>query len=280
VGVLLGLCAALAYGASDFAAGVGSRRLAAGPVTVLVQAFALAVGVVGVLFVGGGGPDPASLGWGALAGVGSGVGTLVLYRGMTLGAMSPVATSSAVLAAVVPAVVGVLTGDALSTAATAGIVLAVPAIGLVSWQAEEAPGTPQAAARSGLAHGVVAGMGFALLFVALDRAGSGAGAWPFLSSSVVALLVVLPFARGSGSPRTWRSVLVPAGLGGILGAAANLLFLGGVGVGQLAVVAVLTSLYPGVTVLLARVLLAERWTRMQAVGLLAAAGAVVLISAG
>lgn len=276
--ILLGLFAALAYGCSDYLAGIGSRRLAPGPVTVMTQAAAVVVAVLGVLILPGDGPTAAALAWGALGGVGSGVGTLALYRGMAVGAMSPVATCSAVLAAVLPALVGLATGDRLSLLVTVGIVVAIPAIGLVSWEGAAAkPGST----RTGIAYGTAAGFGFGLIFVALDRAGTASGAWPLLPVATTALLLVLPFAAGAGRPtRRWRPALTMAGAAGLLGGTANLLFLGAAGAGQLAVVAVLTALYPAVTVVLARVLLLERWNRVQAAGLMISAGAVVLVSVG
>ncbi|HSP36170.1 MAG TPA: DMT family transporter [Frankiaceae bacterium] len=278
MGILLGLLAAVTYGAADFFAGVGSRRLAPGPITVLVQTAAVATAGVNVLLVPGVAPTGHVLVWGVVGGVGSALGTLALYRGMALGAMSPVATCSAVLAAIVPAAVGVATGDRLSFLVALGIGIAVPAIALVSWQGGAAATTGLG---SGVVYGAVAGLGFGLLFVALDQAGTGSGAWPLLPSAATALLLVLPFARGAGRPNaSWR---IPALLGlgaGLLGGVSNLLFLRATGVGQLAVVAVLTSLYPVATVVLARVVLHERWTRVQAAGLAISAGAVVLVTLG
>ena len=125
------------------------------------------------------------------------------------------------------------------------------------------------------------GAGFALLFIALDRAGTHAGAWPLIPGQAVSLLLVVPFARAAPKPgQGWRPFAALAVGAGLLSGIANLLFLAATGHGPLAVVAVLTALCPGITVLLARAVLAERWTRLQAVGLLAAALAIALISAG
>jgi drug/metabolite transporter (DMT)-like permease len=277
VGAFLALVAAVAYGTADFAAGAASRRLSAGPVTVTVQACGLAAAGVALLAFPGTGPSPAVLAWGAASGIGSAAGTLSLYRGMSAAPMSVVATVSAVLTAVIPAVVGVALGDRLSVPAGAGIVIAVLAIGLVSWQRDAGEGRH---VRAGLGYGTLAGMAFALLFIALDRAGTGSGAWPLVPGQAVALLLVIPFARGIRALGTAHG---PAALtlgAGLLGGTANLVFLAATGRGQLAIVAVLTSLYPAVTVLLARVCLAERWTRLQAVGLVTAAAAVVLLRIG
>jgi drug/metabolite transporter (DMT)-like permease len=218
--VVLALLAAAAYGTSDFAAGMASRRFGAGAVTGIVQ-------ICGLL----------------------------------------------------TAAVAVALGNHLTTANVAGIVIAIPAIALVSWQPQS---DDRHAARAGLLYGVLAGLGFALLFIALDRAGTHAGAWPLLPGQAVGLVLTAPFAY-RGLIAAHRPPLDGAALtlgAGILSGVASLVFLAATGHGQLAIVAVLTALYPVVTVLLARVLLAERWTRLQATGLVTAAAAIVLVTAG
>lgn len=277
MGALLALLAALAYGTSDFAAGVASRRVSAGPVTATVQACGLAAAAVAVLLFPGAGPVAAALGWGAASGIGSAIGTLSLYQGLSAGPMSVVAAVSSVLTAAIPAAIGVALGERLSVPAGAGIGIAVLAIGLVSWQRDDGEGRR---VRAGLGYGVLAGMGFALLLIALDRAGTRSGAWPLVPGQAVSLLLVLPFARGIralGTARRPAALTIGAGL---LGGTANLIYLAATGRGQLAIVAVLTALYPAVTVLLARACLAERWTRLQALGLVTAAAAVILLRLG
>ena len=277
MGALLAVAAALAYGTSDFAAGVASRRLSAGPVTVTVQACGLLAAGIAVLLFPGSGPTSSALGWGAASGIGSAVGTLSLYQGLSAGPMSVVATVSSVLTAVIPAVTGVALGNRLSVLAGTGIGIAVLATGLISWQRDTGEGRR---VRAGLGYGVLAGMGFALLLISLDRAGTHAGAWPLIPGQAVALLLVSPFGRGIREMREHRR---PAALtigAGVLGGSANLVYLAATGRGELAIVAVLTAMYPAVTVLLARFCLAERWTRLQAAGLITAAAAVVLLRVG
>jgi uncharacterized membrane protein len=143
VGVALALLAALAFGVSDFAAGVASRRVSAGQVTAVAQALGVLTAIVGVIVFSGSGPAAPALGWGALSGVGSAVGTLSLYRGLATGRMTIVATLSAVLTAVIPALVGIALGNDISALALTGIVLSLPAIALVSWQPDTmTAGTP------------------------------------------------------------------------------------------------------------------------------------------
>lgn len=283
MGPVLALLAALAYGSGDFTAGVAARRVAAVPVAVVAQTVGLIAIGAAVLLYPGAGPSAEALIWGAISGIGAGVGTLALYQGLSVGAMSVVAPVSAVLAAALPAAVGLLAGEMLPVPGLIGLVVGVMAIGLVS-----ATTTPGRVSGSGapryawpaLGFGTLSGAGFALLFIALDRAGTRAGAWPVLPSQAVALLLILAVAvmTGHRPRRSWRPAIAPAVFTGIAGAAATLLFLVATGTGQLAVVAVITAMYPAVTVILARLFLSERWTRPQIVGLLAAATAAALIS--
>lgn len=279
VGALLAILASVAYGLSDFGAGVASRRFSAGPVTALGQLIGLGAAILATIVFAGGRPDRSALIWGAVSGLGNGIGTLSLYRGFALGRMSLVTTVAAVPTVVLPTVVGVVLGDRPAPLAWVGLVSAVPAIGLVSWQ--PASGN-QSAPRTGLLYGAVAGSGFALLFVALDLAGTHAGAWPLIPGQAVSTLVVAPFAfvglRSAGRP---SAITLAYMLGaGLVNGVANLLFLASTGRGELAIVAVLSAMYPAVTVLLAHVVLGERWTRLQLGGLLLAGAAVVLITVG
>lgn len=277
--IALGLLAAVAYGASDFAAGLASRRLAAGPVSAVATLIGVLAAFVGVLLFSGVGPRSAALEWGALSGVGNGFGTLALYQGLSQSRMTAVATPSAVLTAVIPVIVGLALGNQLSALTAVGIVIAIPAIALVSWHPE--PGDRRAA-RPGLIYGSLAGVCFALLFIALDQAGTRSGAWPLVPGELVSLAIVLPFGyrglRTVGRP-TANTLALMLGAG-VLSGTANLVFLAATGQGELAIVAVLTALYPAVTVLLARGLLAEHWTRIQAVGLLTPAAAIALVTVG
>jgi uncharacterized membrane protein len=241
----------------------------------------LGLGAAGfaVLLFPGVGPKLSPLAWGALSGLGSAAGTVSLYRGLAMGRMSVVATLSGVLAAVLPAIVGLALGNTLSPVAAIGVVIAVPAILLVSWHREP---HPQARPGASVLYGTVAGAGFALLFIALSQAGTHSGAWPLIAGQLVAVLLIVPFAApgllpGAAWPTRPVALMLSAG---VISGTANLLFLAATGKGELAIVAVLSSLYPAITVLLARVFLAEQWSRSQAVGLVGAVIAVILVSAG
>src|SRR6266702_3968450 len=270
-GILLGLAAALSYGASDFMGGIGGRRASVGSVVLVQQPFALLATIIVWAVYRPSGPTAGALGWGALSGLGNGLGTVALYRGLALGRMSVVAPLSAVLAAV-----GIALGERLAVPAAAGMVVAIPAIVLVSLNA-----MPQDLGHSGVWEGIASGVGFGMLFVALDRAGTASGAWPLLPGQAVTLAVAIPLGLWMSRGEGHRRRAVPYGAAaGALGALAALTFLSATGQRQLAVVAVLTALYPAVTIALARLVLGERWNRAQGAGLVAAALSVALISVG
>jgi drug/metabolite transporter (DMT)-like permease len=279
VGVVLALLAALCYGSSDFTAGVGGRRSDPAAITVIAQPFGLVAAAIAVVALSARSPTPHALWWGVLSGVGSGVGTVSLYRGLAVAQMSVVAPLAAVLSAALPAVAGLLLGNHLAALAWAGIAVALPAVALVSLQPAEGHGSR----RAGIVTGVIAGAGFALLFIALAQAGTSAGAWPLLPGQAVATLMVLAWAapaRNRPDRKAWSQAWRIGVAAGILSGAANLLYLAATGAGQLAEVAVVTALYPAVTVLLARLTLHERWSRLQIVGLIVSAVAVAAISIG
>ena len=271
MGIALSLLAAVGYGASDFLGGVAGRRGPVAMVAFIGQILALLTALVGLLIFHWSGPAPASLAWGAVSGLGSGVGMLALYRGLAIGEMTVVATLAAVLTALIPVGVGLALGNRPAPSQLAGMVVAIPAIALVSWQSggrvARGPGVREAA---------LAGVCFAVLFIALDRAGTSSGTWPLIAGQLVSLVIISAAAARSGA-RGWRTVAPLAAGAGLLGGAANIMFLMATGLSQLALVAVISSLYPAVTVLLARFGLGERWNRLQRAGLVVAAMAVVLI---
>jgi drug/metabolite transporter (DMT)-like permease len=201
--------------------------------------------------------------------------------------MSVVAPITAILAASLPVLFGLLRGERPSTVTLVGVVVALGAIALVSAAPEPGstrkarPGILSRAAADGVPEGLGAGLFFAVFFILLDGVDDGAGLWPILavrlSSMVIAGLVVL---LGPGSsipaPGSWLGVAAA----GLIGTAADYLFVLGSTLGLLSVVVVLTSLYPVTTVILARTVLGERLGGSQLVGLLLAGVGVVMITAG
>ncbi len=246
----------------------------------------LAEGVSAVLMIlilplaGLSAPSPAALAWGAAAGLGEAIGALALFAGYRNAEFSVAGPLSAIGSAGFSVLAGLLFGERPGTLATIGIALALPAIIGVS-------ASPAASGRAGSRHraagvawGLLAGAGFALLFIGLNRAGSGSGLWPAAASQVSAVVAVACLGAFIGEARRpVRSVSGLAALTGVTGAAGELLYFYATHAGLLAVTAVLTSLYPAVTIVLARVLLGERLTVARLSGLCLAGASVGLIAA-
>lgn len=273
--VLLALASAAAYGTSDFVGGVTSRRASPWQVAVVgVSVGGLWAVLAAALLPGS--ATPGDLAWGALAGVGNGLGGAFLYRGLARGRMGVVGPVSAVGAALLPVAVGVVLGERPGPLVWLGIAVALPGI----WCVAREPGAGRLDA--GLLDGLLAGAGFGLLFAALGQVPEGAGLWPVAVSQLTGVVAVVALAAGLRQPwlpRTATPVLGGAATGS-LSILAVVGFLLATQRGLLAVSAVLASLYPAVTVLLARGFLAERLHPTQVGGLLACGGAVVLVVLG
>jgi drug/metabolite transporter (DMT)-like permease len=274
MGILFGLAAALLYGVSDFGGGLLSRRFGSVRVTVTGSASAALLAWAALILSGGPGPTVRAVAWGLASGLAGGAGTLVLYRGLARGQMSVVGPLSAVGAAVIPVVAGVALGERPSLLAVAGVLVAMPAIVLVA-----VSGSVSGKLGSGLVDGLAAGLAFGILFIGLAQAGRNAGLWPVACEQTGALLPVLAVAVKSRAPISIpvRAAGMPV-LVGASGMAATLTYFYATHFSMLAVAAVLVSLYPGVTVLLARVLLHERFSPVQRAGLGLCALAITAIA--
>jgi len=282
--VLLALGSALFYGLSDFLGGIVSRRTSAWSVAVVGQTSSVVCTALVALF----GTGHAHLGdfrWALLAGVGSGMGTGFLYRGFAAGRMSVVAPVSAVGAALVPVLVGVVTGERPSLVVWLGILAALPGIWLVSSTSDDPLDADHPPRRgsfaAGATDGVLAGLGFGLLFACLGQIPASAGLWPLAFTQLVSVPSVVLLAllmRAAWLPRErpvrWAALCGPLGTG------ATLAFLLASQHGFLTVAGVLSSLYPASTVLLAALILHERVHRTQGVGLVLCGLAVGLVAAG
>ena len=296
--IVLALASAIGYGGSDFAAGLASRGAAVIRVTLLASAVSLVAVLAALPFAAGHPPSASALAWGAAAGLGATAGGLALYIGFQQAAFSVAGPLSAVGAAGFSVLAGLLYGERPTDLALAGIVLALPAIVGVSASAaadaqdqqdaqeqadegEPAETTARRRPGGGVAGGLVAGAGFALLFIGLNRAGSGSGLWPVAAAGTAELaaaaglaVVTGDFRLPAGRPRGLAAIT------GVGGAAGTILYFFATHQGFLAVTAVLTSLYPAVTIVLARTLLGERLSALRLAGLILAAACVALIAVG
>lgn len=316
---LLGLAAAAGYGAADFLGGWASRREGVLPVVLFSQLAGLGLLLVVLAPLTGGRPTAAGVGWGGTAGALVAVGLVVYFRGLARGRMGVVATTTSVVTATLPVVVGLLVGERPSGLQVLGIAVAVGAIALVAGGgrapavAEPArpPGSLQGTATTdasrpltpagpfapavpvppggrrggavppGVVEALASGVAFGLFFVCMDRTGPGAALWPLLAANLASLGVLAVAAAVTG--RRWRPArpsLPAIAAAGVAGTAASLAFLLAVRQGLLSLASVLASLSPAVTVALARVVLRERLAPLQLAGLAAAVAGVALIAAG
>lgn len=286
MGPLLALVSAGLYGLADFAGGILSRRADFVVIAVVGQGAALILTAVAAPLVSPSVPDAADLGWGALSGVGSAVGMVFLYRGMSRGDVSVVVPVSAVGGLVLPILVGVaILGDRPSAVSWAGIVLAVPALWLVARPAGAAESTAESAARSAatvaVLDGLLASTGFAVQYLALAQAGPAAGIWPVTAGRVTATATALALAVHTGKRLRLRPRhALWAAACGAAAAAALVCYLLATRQALVVVAVVLSNLYPLVPVLLGVTVLHERLSRRQVIGLTTAITAVVLVSTG
>jgi drug/metabolite transporter (DMT)-like permease len=280
VAILLAALGALTFGASDYLGGKASRLAPAMVFTLLAEAL-LAVGVL-VTVVVFDDPVPAArdLWIGAAAGLAGTVGVVSLYHALAHGAMTVVAPLTAVVAAVLPVTVGLISGERPGALALAGVAVALVSVALIGG----AIGVPTVRTPPRLLGvAVLAGAGFGLLFVLFDAADDDAGAWPLLMSrvtSVPLLLVAVAATRAPVRSAFVRPVPWFAACVALFSLLGSLSYLEATRRGSLAIVAVVTSMYPASTVLLASVVDGERVSRAQASGLALAGVALVLITAG
>jgi drug/metabolite transporter (DMT)-like permease len=277
VAVVLALSSAVVYGASDFLGGLASRRATVFGVVALSQLTGL-VAVLALLPWLGGPATVADLAWAGAAGLVGSTGLLIFFRALSRGVMSVIAPVTAVTAAAVPVLAGLLGGNRIGPAAGLGILLALVAVVLVS--AEGGLGQLRAARPASLGAPLAAGAAFGIFFVLLDRTSAESGLTPLVAARIASfLLVVAVAAAGRRSLRVGRSALPFVLASGVGDMTANALFLLATQLqSQLAIVGVLASLYPVSTVVLAQAVLRERLVRAQVAGLAAAVGAVVLIT--
>jgi drug/metabolite transporter (DMT)-like permease len=278
---VLALASSLAWGLSDFLGGFQSRRHVLLAVLVLSQGLALVIIVVAVLAGAPTEHDAAATAWAASVG---GLGLLALaafYRALSIGTMSVVAPISATGVAI-PVLVGLFSGERPGALQVAGIVLACAGVILASREAPAIDAETRRSGRMAIGLALLAAVGFGSFFAGIDRAEESADvAWVLLSARTAAVLL-LGVACAVVRPRLPTA---PAALGmiaavGVFDLLANLLFVLAAGRGLLSVVGVLGSLYPAVTVILARVFLHERLTPTQHAGVVVTLAGVVALAAG
>jgi len=302
---LLALAAAALWGGGDFSGGMAVKRAggsvhAALRVVLLSHALSFVVLLSVAHIRGDAFPQGAALAWGLAAGVAGGISLTCFYIALSRGAMGAASAVSGLMAAAIPAALTLWIEGSPGPGRIAGFALAGIAIWLIAaGQSQTRSQTPEAHGTIALA--VIAGAGFGLYFVALKMAGAAGVVWPMATARIGSLSVCSlilgtlwlrthtghashpKYGPGTASPpqpvNMNRAVVLWTVSTAVLDTSGNLIFIAATRAGRLDVAAVLASLYPASTILLAAALLGERPTRRQALGMGVAAAAVLLIGA-
>jgi len=272
--LLFGLASAFVWGAGDFSGGLATRR---GNVYSVVLISQIAGGVFLALLAlvfREAIPPTGDMLFGALAGVAGVFGLLALYSGLAYGRMGIVAPLTAVISATMPILYSLITEGVPPILQIAGFGLALIAVWLLSGASGDA-----VIRRAELGYAFIAGTGFALFFILIDQANEAAIYWPLTAArvaSVTCLAVYIAVRRTWQRPKRDQLPLIV--LAGLLDALGNAFFALSARFGRLDLAAILSSLYPAATVLLARIILHERLNSAQWLGVLTALLALILIT--
>ena len=273
-GAALSLGAAAVWGAGDFAGGIATKRANVFRVVAGAHACGLALMLLLAWLTREPVPSRGSLAWGVAAGVSGAFGIAALYKALAIGRMGIIAPVASVITGVLPVLVGIRTEGFPDRLQLAGFVLALASIWLVARPDGEID------SHRGLGLAVLAGGLFGLFLVAGKQAGHDGVFWPLVAARTASTLLMLVIVAATPRDgRSLRSALIPILLSGLLDSGANALFIAATRHGRLDVAAVLSSLYPASTVILARVQLKERLSATQNAGIVGALFSVALISA-
>jgi drug/metabolite transporter (DMT)-like permease len=285
---LLALSAAVLWGGGDFSGGMGVKSAGGGVraalrVVLLSHITSFSVLVAIAKLRGDAFPHGVFLAWGIAAGVAGGLSLTCFYIALSRGAMGASAAVSGLLAAAIPAALTMWQDGSPGARPLIGFAVA----GLAIWLIAAGPASDSGAGRETAVLAMLAGVGFGFYFIALKMAGPAGVVWPMatarigslgICSLMLATLQILPADPGDAPVRLGRRAVGWALGTALLDTSGNLLFLAATRAGRLDVAAVLASLYPASTILLAALALGERPTRRQALGLVTAVAAVVLIA--
>jgi drug/metabolite transporter (DMT)-like permease len=274
--------ASLLWGTADFLGGLAASGWRAERVAAISQVVGLGtLLVLAPVLTGALAPGP-DLAWGSAAGISGAVGATLLYRSLAIGPMNVAAPTIAVVAAIAPAGIGLLQGERPGALALAGVALAILAVAMVGGASAPGPTEPRPSLRV-LALAAAAGLTLGLANVAFAQTSEESGLWPVTTTKLVAgilLWSVVLATRGRAESRSpGRNVRLAVWTGLVDVAATTCLALA-LQRGSLVLVSVLGSLFPAVTVVLARFVLDERIARAQVIGLALALAAVAMIVAG
>ena len=265
LGIILALTSALVWGGGDFSGGLASRRSTSYQVLMLLGAFLWKESL----------PGMPSVGWAVLAGLVGTIGLTSFYRALSLGHTAVVAPTSAVLCAILPVLFSIFTSGLPGLPRLLGFVLALVGIWLVS---QPAVGESGRLSRQGFLLTILAGVCFGFFFIFLAQVEHGSVFYPLVAArGIELLLALLVLALGRTRLVGWRENPI-ALLAGLLDAGGNILYMAARQFTTLDVVAVLASLYPASTVILAGWLLKEKVSLKQWLGVALCLAAIVLIT--
>src|SRR5580658_1627666 len=272
--ILLGLAAAVLYGGGDFLGGMATRRVHVLTVLTMVET----AGVIAALAIATAWSGAAGLA--DLAGLIGGLGLIVFYAGLAAGPMSVVAPVSGLVSTVLPVGVALAEGERPGPAVYAGALLCLVAIVLASSAGEQGPARQPGWLGRAIAYGTAAGVSFGLFFLLIRNAGQSGEVWPVAAGRIGELAVVLAAAAvlRPGLRGFRGGIRLAAASAGVIDVVANLCYVAATRIGAFGLAVVLASLYPGVTVLLARLVLGERLRWIQRVGLGLAVIGILLVT--
>ncbi len=269
----LSLSAALSWGAADFSGGIAAKKANVFAVVLVAHLVGLTFMVSLALLTGEPFPGPTSVVWGAVAGLVGGIGLAAFYKSLAVGTMGVNAALSSVITALVPLPFSFSTEGLPYPIQMVGFALALLSI----WTITAPRGTTVRSKGLGLA--VIAGFGFGGFLLFIKLAGFHATFWPLASARAASSVLMMTILLGNrGEWKINRSSASIALFAGILDSGANALYVAATQRGRLDVAAVLSSLYPASTIILARLVLKERLSKLQGAGVVGAFVAIGLIA--
>jgi uncharacterized membrane protein len=272
--IVYGLASAATWGAGDFSGGMAAKRTSATMVIIISQMigglllFGLALLFKETVVI------DRNLFYGSAAGIAGVIGLMGLYTGLATGRMGIVAPLTAVFSAAIPIIFSLITSTLPSTITLIGFGFALVAVWFLS-----ASGTHGGIRAQEFGYALVAGVGFSLFFILIDQVEEGRVFWPLVAARLTSISVMFIYAKIRGEwKRPSRANLPVIALAGLFDAGGNAFFTLAAQAGRLDIAAILSSMYPATTVLLARILLKEHLSRTQWIGVAAAFTALVLIA--
>jgi drug/metabolite transporter (DMT)-like permease len=274
VGVILALISAAVWGGGDFSGGLATRKSNQYQVLLLVSLAGMVLLLTSAILWGEGVPSRNSAFWGAMAGAAGAMGVAALYRALSLGNTASVAPTSAIICAALPVIAGMLTEGLPKSTQIAGIGLAFIGIWLVS----KSPQAGEKTFKEGMTLAFLSGIGFGGFFLFIAQVDKGEVFAPIFIARTVTLIIALLMLRVKRIPLPRITSNPVAILAGVLDTGGNVFYLLATQFTRLDVAAVLASLYPAATVILATIILKEKVARTQWAGATLCLLAIALIT--